>query len=269
MWLSAVSALLSQRSSWLRKSSYDKLQRAIIATLKAGPIPRHVAFVMDGNRRYARMHGFKVAQGHVSGFHALRRILEIMYLLDVHCVSVYAFAIDNFKRSSDEVDALMHLAEERLQELCEHNGLLQEYGVRLVAVGKIDLLPTGVRDAIRLAEELTKHNTRAIFNLCISYSSRDEIATAVEDTINERLRDPEPSPITVEDIDQHLMTAKGNSPPLDIFVRTSGVTRLSDYLLWQCSDDTQIQFIERYWPEVGLLDMIPIFLDYQRKVWSK
>ena len=105
------------------------------------------------------------------------QILEIMYLLNVQCVSVYAFAIDNFKRSPEEVNALMALAEERLKELCQHkyvpdaftshlfrpslrSGLLQEYGVRLVAVGKTQYLPEGVKAAIKLAEELTKHNTR-------------------------------------------------------------------------------------------------------------
>ncbi|VDB99733.1 unnamed protein product [Peniophora sp. CBMAI 1063] len=253
----------------LRESILQQVQRAIIATFRAGPVPRHVAFVMDGNRRYARSQGKHVFEGHLNGFYALRRILEIMYLLGVQCVSVYAFAIDNFKRPAEEVDALMKLAEERLIEFCQHGGVLAEYGVRLVAVGNLSLCPPAVQAALRKAEELTKDNTKAVFNLCISYSSRDEMATAVEETINEKLHSQSFTPIAVSDVDAHMMTAKAASPPLDIYVRTSGVTRFSDYLLWQCCEDTQIQFIDRYWPEIGLLDMVPVLLDYQRKVWTR
>ncbi|KAI0033392.1 Di-trans-poly-cis-decaprenylcistransferase [Vararia minispora EC-137] len=252
-----------------RERLVDLFQRAVVAALRTGPIPRHVAFVMDGNRRYARSLGVRVVDGHVSGYYALRRVLEILYLLGVEHVTAYAFAIDNFKRTPEEVDALMSLAQDRLIEFCEHGGVLREYGVRLVAVGNISLCPPGVQDAIRRAEEMTKDNTRAVFNLCISYASRDEITTAVNTTVNEKLASQSPTPITVADLDAHMMTARGNSPPLDIFVRTSGVLRLSDFLLWQCNEDTQIQFIRRYWPEIGLLDIIPILLDYQRKVWSK
>ncbi|KAI0067799.1 Di-trans-poly-cis-decaprenylcistransferase [Artomyces pyxidatus] len=256
-----------------RTAVLDRAQRAVIAVLKTGPIPRHVAFVMDGNRRYARTQGMHVLQGHRDGFIALRRMLEICFLLGVQCVTVYSFSIDNFKRSQEEVDGLMSLAEDKLLELCEHGGILQQYGARINGVGKTELFPPHVRAAVAKAEELTRHNDKKILNLCMPYTSTDEIKTALEGTVNEAMRDAvekgrPASPITEDDIDAHLMTSKCHSPPLDILVRTSGVKRLSDFLLWQCVDDTQIQFIDTYWPDISLLDLVPVILDYQRKAWA-
>ncbi|KAF8269320.1 Decaprenyl diphosphate synthase-like protein [Lactarius quietus] len=263
---------------WLRDQTYDRVRRVFLAVLRAGPIPQHVAFVMDGNRRYARVKGMKVIQGHVDGFVALRRVRRTrvpigkrkrrlspqldsgnMFWPDIKFVSVYAFAIDNFKRPKEEVDGLMHLAENALLDLCTHGGLLAQHGIRLNTVGKTNLFPP----------RMTKNNHKAVLNLCMPYSSRDEIATAVEETIHVAVSEGRTEPITEKDIEDHLMTTKVNSPPLDILIRTSGVKRLSDFLLWQCTDNTQIHFIDTFWPDMGLFDLLPIMLDYQRKIWSQ
>jgi len=258
-----------RHAQWLLDKAIDRIQHILLGVLRAGPIPQHVAFVMDGNRRYARTRGMKVIQGHVDGFVALRRVLEICSTLDVKVVSVYAFAIDNFKRPKEEVDGLMNLAEKALLELCTHGGILAEHGVRLHTVGKTHLFPPEVQAALAKAEELTKNNHRAVLNLCMPYSSRDEIATAVEETVHDALLQGRTEPITEKDIEDRLLTAKVNCPPLDILIRTSGVRRLSDYFLWQCTENTQIHFIDTFWPDMGLFDLLPIILDYQRKIWSQ
>ncbi|KAI0283376.1 putative undecaprenyl diphosphate synthase-domain-containing protein [Russula aff. rugulosa BPL654] len=260
---------LLQYASRLRDNTIDRIRRVLLGILKTGPIPHHVAFIMDGNRRYARDKGVKVIQGHVDGFAALRRILGICSSLDIKVVSVYAFSIDNFKRPQEEVDGLMNLAEKALLELCTHGGLLAEHGVRLNTIGKTQLFPPAVQAALAEAKELTKNNNRAVLNMCMPYSSRDEITTAVEETVHDALVEGRIEPITESDIEDRLLTAKVNSPPLDVLIRTSGVKRLSDYLLWQCTENTQIHFIDTYWPDIGLLDLLPIILDYQRKVWSQ
>ncbi|KAF8815806.1 Di-trans-poly-cis-decaprenylcistransferase [Phlegmacium glaucopus] len=224
---------------------------------------------MDGNRRYARKNHKEIQQGHSDGFIALRRVLEVCLRLNIRCVSAYAFSIENFKRPEEEVAALMKLAEEKLLELCQHGDLLDEHGVRLNVVGKIELLPQSVQRAIRKAEKMTRHNNRSIFNLCMPYTSRDEITTAVQACVRDSIANGcNERPITEKDIDNHLMTSLGGSPPLDVFVRTSGVHRLSDFLLWQCCEETQLQFTPTFWPEFGLFDFVPIILDYQRKVWN-
>ncbi|KAH9996525.1 Decaprenyl diphosphate synthase-like protein [Russula vinacea] len=254
---------------WLRDNAIDSIRRVLLGVLKAGPVPQHVAFIMDGNRRYAREKGVKVIEGHVDGFVALRRILEICSSLDIKVISVYAFAIDNFRRPQEEVDGLMTLAEKGLLELCSYGGILAKHGVRLNTVGRTQLFPPELRTALDKAKELTKNNNRAVLNICMPYSSRDEITMAVEETVRDALVEGRIGPILEKDIEDHLSTEQVKSPPLDILIRTSGATRLSDYLLWQCTENTQIHFIDTYWPDIGLLDIFPIILDYQRKVWSQ
>jgi len=263
-----LSQLISRCYSWLVDKIKSTSEDIILSILAAGPIPQHVAFVMDGNRRYARSHGKYVKEGHADGFEALRRMLKVCLRLNIKCVSTYAFAIENFKRSQEEVDALMHLAETKLVELCEHGDLLDEYGVRLNILGRKELLPERVQDAVRRAEDMTKHNSRAILNLCMPYAARDDITNAVQSVVRDALKeDTVVTDITEDDIDARLMTSAVGSPPLDILVRTSGVKRLSDYLLWQCCEGTQLQFSATYWPDFGIRDFVPIILDYQWKVW--
>ncbi|KAF5358126.1 hypothetical protein D9756_001160 [Leucocoprinus leucothites] len=242
---------------WIYNAILAKAQKCLLAVLAAGPVPRHIAFVMDGNRRYARRRNRKVQQGHVAGFDTLHKILDVCLQMNIYCVSAYAFAIENFKRPPGEVDALIDL--------------LDEYGVRLNVIGRVELFPKSVQRAVRKAEKMTRHNNRAILNLCMPYASRDEMTTAIEDCVKDGLTrhvDPD-TYFTKEEVDKHLMSTVRGSPPLDILVRTSGVKRLSDFMLWQCCENTQLQFSPKYWPDFGLWDFIPIILDYQRKVYSR
>ncbi|KAF5391454.1 hypothetical protein D9757_001887 [Collybiopsis confluens] len=286
-----IASLLHLLQWILEKSQATRLaQRLLLWVLAAGPIPQHVAFVMDGNRRYARSKGKIVQEGHGDGYMALRRVLEICLRLNVRCVSVYAFAIDNFKRSPDEVEALMYLAESKLLELCAHGNLLQEYDVRLNVIGRTELFPEYVQKAVVKAEGMTRKNNRSILNVCMPYSSRDEMTAAVESSIREALEKGDNDLSTIENITEdtinsHLMSVQRGSPPLDILVRTSGVKRLSDYMLWQaspvrsimnhalrpvqCCENTQIHFNKTYWPDFGLFDFVPIILKWQRSVWFR
>ncbi|KAI0701314.1 Decaprenyl diphosphate synthase-like protein [Cytidiella melzeri] len=254
-------------TSRIQETVSAKAQSALLTVLSAGPIPEHVAFIMDGNRRYARLHQKQVAQGHTDGFQALHRMLEICMKLGVRCVSAYAFAIENFKRPPEEVDALMKLAEEKLVEMAQHGELLEQHGIRLNVVGRKDLLPPAVQEAVKKAEDLTRNNDKAILNLCMSYASRDDITLAVEASVRESLLDGQEKTLTENDLDAHIMTSVVDSPPIDILIRTSGVKRLSDFLTWQVCENTQIQFSDTYWPDFGFWDFVPILLDYQRKVW--
>ncbi|KAH7105906.1 Di-trans-poly-cis-decaprenylcistransferase [Auriculariales sp. MPI-PUGE-AT-0066] len=238
----------------------------IIWFLKAGPMPKHIGFIMDGNRRYSRTKGIPVRDGHSDGFAAMRRVLELCFRLDVKCVSVYAFSIENFKRSQDEVDNIMTLAKEGLEGFCEQDDLLQANGVRLNVIGDRSLLPPDVKEAVLKAETLTRNNSRAILNICFPYTSRHEMTCAIDAAAKGSLPGAE---LTERDVDFNLFTTQGLSPPVDIFIRSSGVTRLSDFLLWQSCENTQIHFTQTYWPQYGLRELGPVLLDYQRRVWHK
>ncbi|KAJ7168374.1 Decaprenyl diphosphate synthase-like protein [Mycena crocata] len=245
---------------WIKAKVTQRAERLLLRILATGPIPQHVAFVMDGNRRFARMNQKAIHQGHSDGFVALRRILEACLRLEIRCVSAYAFAMDNFRRSPEEIEDLMNLAHDKLMEMSGHGQILEEYGVRLNVLGKTSLLPEHVQEAIRHVESVTRNNNKY-----------DEITTAVESAVRISLDKPKPEAceITEDDIAAQLMTSLAGSPPLEILVRTSGVKRLSDFLLWQSSENTQIHFCKAYWPEFGLLDFVPIILDYQRKIWGQ
>ncbi|CEH16844.1 Cis-prenyltransferase [Ceraceosorus bombacis] len=228
---------------------------------------------MDGNRRWANSQKIPlpVKQGHISGFGALKTVLEVcLELRGLDTVSVYAFAIDNFKREPEEVEALMMLAKRNLKELAGHGEVLARHSVRLRIVGRRELLPVDVRAAVESVERMTLGNKRATLNVCIPYASRDEMAGAVRSLVDHtsRLRQNEVEwQCTQDALQQRMLLA--HSPPVDVMVRTSGVKRLSDFMLWQSCEETHLHFTARYWPLFGLRELIPIILDYQRAEWRR
>ncbi|RUS22306.1 Decaprenyl diphosphate synthase-like protein [Endogone sp. FLAS-F59071] len=190
--------------------AYDACCRAVeqtvINALKQGPIPRHVSFVMDGNRRFAQKINVKTGEGHYAGFKQgekrikltfarqfVEKVLKLCMDLGIDVVTVYAFSIENFKRPKEEVDYLMQLFREKFIELCYNNETVRQYGVQIRFLGNLDLLPPDVAASAREAMEMTKNNTRAlltelphtyfsrIFNICCPYTGRDEITTAMRE----------------------------------------------------------------------------------------
>lgn len=130
--LSRASAVLTSQCAWVQTLANQALQRLAVKALSMGPLPRHIAFIMDGNRRWSRANGVRVPEGHKMGFEALRRVLELCMALEgIYMVTVYAFAIDNFKRDREEVSALMELAKTRLLELYDHGYVSLTYAARL------------------------------------------------------------------------------------------------------------------------------------------
>ncbi|KAK2937360.1 Decaprenyl diphosphate synthase-like [Fusarium oxysporum f. sp. vasinfectum] len=293
-----------------------QLRELLIGALKQGPIPQHVSFEMDGNRRYARNHRMETVEGHHRGFEALARIMEICYKSGVKVVTVYAFSIENFNRPKYEVEGLMELAKIKLEQLTKYGHILDRYGARVRVLGQREMIRSDVLEVVDKAVARTKHNNKAVLNICFPYTSRAEITSAkilsrqldgreglptIPDVLPEevepldgddakkdsdgdsssptlqpdspppRLRArnsaaslsglPNPETITAETLDKHMYTA--NDPPLDIFVRTSGVERLSDFMLWQCHQDTQIFFVDTLWPDFDLKDFIWILLEWQ------
>ncbi|MBW0521297.1 hypothetical protein O181_061012 [Austropuccinia psidii MF-1] len=228
----SIQSILSVLPRLIPASCYPFLRTLIIQSLRLGPLPNHVAFIMDGNRRFSRTAGLPIEQGHLAGFEALKRLLELLLRLHIPNVTVYAFAIGNFNRSPDEVSALMNLARVKLVEICEKGQLLDQYGIRVVVLGRKDLLPPDVQAAVSKVEAMTAQNKCGCLNVAFPYSSQEEMATSICRTLQDSalLKKPALS-IDVDTLSQNLYTS--HSPPLDILVRTSGVSRLSDFLLWQ------------------------------------
>uniref|UniRef100_A0ABI8A2S1 Alkyl transferase n=1 Tax=Felis catus TaxID=9685 RepID=A0ABI8A2S1_FELCA len=181
--------------SWIKEGELSLWERFCANIIKAGPVPKHVAFIMDGNRRYAKKRQVERQEGHSQGFNKLAETLRWCLNLGILEVTVYAFSIENFKRSKSEVDGLMDLARQKFSRLMEEQCFL---------------------------------------NVCFAYTSRHEISNAVREMawgVEQGLLDP--SDISESLLDKCLYT--NHSPHPDILIRTSGEVRLSDFLLWQTS----------------------------------
>ena len=145
-------------------------RRSVTTILKMGHIPAHVAFIMDGNRRFAERKNMESAQGHAHGYSRLLKALEWCLELGIVCVSVYAFSIDNYKRSKEEIDLLMELMESKLCSLLEDEVLLKKHDVRVQVIGNLTLAPPGVQLAAMRIMAATRERKRSTLNICFSYS---------------------------------------------------------------------------------------------------
>ncbi|KAL2644208.1 hypothetical protein R1flu_011795 [Riccia fluitans] len=171
-------------------------RRLILRILAVGPVPKHIAIIMDGNRRYADRSHMDRTRGHLYGYDRLISTLEICSELGVKYVTVYAFSIDNFRRPADEVQALMNLMEEKLDHICNSYRLTKEFGVRVQVLGELSLLPGNVRAAAERAMVATRQNTSVVLNICLAYTSTVEMVHSIQeirDKFLSRLPDTFPS----------------------------------------------------------------------------
>ena len=152
-------------------SGLSRWQRLVISVLKGGPVPRHIAFIMDGNRRYAREHGMEVAEGHRMGYSKLEEALRWCAELGVSAVTVYAFSIENFKRTSREVDDIMALSKAKLHGMAAEDSIIQQQGIRVRIVGDLSRVSSELRAEMQHVMQMTQTNQRATLNVCFSYTS--------------------------------------------------------------------------------------------------
>ena len=333
------------------------VRELLINGLKQGPIPKHIAFVMDGNRRWARSHKLETVEGHHMGFEALARILEVCYKSGVKYVTIYAFSIENFKRSRYEVDGLMDMAKTKLVQMSQHGELFERYGAAVRVLGDRSLVRDDVLGQVDRAVDLTRHNSNAVLNVCFPYTGREEITHSIRETVreystppvDERPREKRPfsethiqrnirsrqqlTTLTEEDSEQTSESAKEDAvvasdaestsiseqdldsssylpapssqtshspsptlnpttpisksktsnlpdpetitaqtltrntyidaPPPELLIRTSGVNRLSDFMLWQCHETTEVRFLDCLWPEFDLWHFLPVLVEWQ------
>jgi ditrans,polycis-polyprenyl diphosphate synthase len=236
----------------------------LINILKTGSVPKHVAFVMDGNRRYARQRNQEVAEGHNAGFDSLSKILEMCYAVGVEVVTIYAFSIENFNRTPFEVKNLMELTKSKLLQVTEHGDMAHRLGIRIKIIGDKSRLPPDVLEAADRAEEVTRDNNKAILNICLPYTSRDEIARAIRTVVGKcENNEIYPSQIDEDVLEDYMYTA--GDAKLDILVRTSGVQRFSDFMLWQSHQGATIEFQSVLWPEFGFWHLYLILLRWSMK----
>ncbi len=205
-------------------------------------LPRHVAIIMDGNRRWARSHGVPEPQGHAAGVEAIRPIVEHAAARGIEVLTIYAFSRENWQRSSHEVEVLIALLEGTIRD--ETPRLIKE-GVQVRLAGRLDELPPETRASIEEAIEATAAGERMVLNVAFNYSSRSEIVDAVHayvDAGNDLAEFDE------EALGSYLYTA--DLPEPDLLIRTGGDQRISNFLLWQAAY-AELYFCDVYWPDFG------------------
>ena len=207
-------------------------------------LPRHVAIVMDGNGRWAKAKGKSRSTGHEAGARTLKRIVRAASEMGIEVLTVYAFSTENWKRPHREIDFLLRLFDTFLaREIDEMNA----EQVRIRFIGRRDRFSDHLLARMEEAEHRTAQNTGVHFNLAANYGSQDEILRAVR-TLAARVEKGE---LRAEEIDEilfsHTLDTAGD-PPVDLFIRTSGDLRLSNFLLWQ-SAYAELYFTETHWPD--------------------
>ncbi|KAH9620222.1 hypothetical protein KSS87_014449 [Heliosperma pusillum] len=249
------------------------LRRCLFGVLSAGPIPDHIAFIMDGNRRYAEKYKLEEGAGHTLGYTALMTMLRYCYELEVKYVTIYAFSIDNFKRRPDEVETLMNLIREKIEGLVKEGSLVNQYGVRVYFIGDLKLLDESVRLAAEKAMAETAGNSKAVLSICIAYTSTNEIMNAVQQSCEEKWDELKildscgaaygvtKNIVDLVDVERNMFMKVAPSP--DIIVRTSGESRLSNFLLWQSSCSI-LYSPSIFWPEIGFRHLSWAILKFQR-----
>ncbi|MBO4925239.1 MAG: isoprenyl transferase [Clostridia bacterium] len=213
------------------------------------PLPRHVAIIMDGNGRWAKAHKIKVALGHRKGVEALRAIIRESSDLGIEALSLYAFSTENWRRSPQEVEALMGLL---LEYFTSEIDELDEKNVRIRILGDKDGMPDKQRAALINAEARTRNNTGLNLNIAVNYGGRAELARAARRLAEKAVRgEIAPEDIGEDALADELYTA--GLPDVDLLIRTSGEMRLSNFLLYQCAY-AEFLFPETLWPDFGLED---------------
>lgn len=238
---SAASASGPTYSSWVADNKLTWLQRLAVNVIRCGPIPRHVAFIMDGNRRFATKAGMASStDGHRLGFDKLAEALQWCLELGIAEATVYAFSIENFKRSPAEVETLMRLAGDKFEQLLGEVDRLHERGICIRVVGDWSMLPLPLQRSMAMAVLQTRHNRKATLNVAFAYTSRDEataairaIAAEVADGGDDVVSGLRPEDVTEELLRGCMYTRLSAEP--ELLVRTSGESRLSDFMLFQVS----------------------------------
>lgn len=233
------------------KSIYSSEEIAQMDLLK---IPKHIAFIPDGNRRWAKEKKLPTMMGHWEGAEALTEIMRAAAELGVKTVTVYAFSTENWERPKEEVQDLMNIFELYLLRKRE---LLVKDGVRLNAIGDLSKLPLRVLEAFHETRKATENCDKINLVLAINYGSRDEIRRAVVKILEEKL---DPHQITEECIAKHLDTSPYGDP--ELLIRTSGEMRVSNFLLWQISY-AEIFSTQVLWPDFSPKELLKAIFAYQ------
>ncbi len=223
-------------------------------------VPRHVAIIMDGNGRWAKSRGFSTKEGHRAGAESLKKIVDSAIELGIEYLTVYAFSVDNWKRSKDEIDSLMNLMREFLKREKKD---IADKDIRFIVIGRRCQLP---EDIVKQIDDLmlsTQKNNKLKFVIALNYGGRSEIVDGVKKLVN----DITEKKVTIDDINEEMFNNylyTHDIPDPDLFIRTSGEMRLSNFLLWQLSY-TELWVTPIHWPDFRKEHLVQAIEDFNNR----
>lgn len=224
-------------------------------------IPKHVAIMMDGNRRWAKKHAkFKLAEGHVAGAGVLQDIVRSAEELGIKVLTVWAFSTDNWKRSRLEVKTLIHLLDRYLKE---NRKRMIETGVKFNVIGDLSRFPKYLQEEVKSTKEQTKKGKNLELIVALNYGGRDDIKRGIQKIVHDCLdKKIEANDISEKMIGKYLDTAKWGDP--DLVIRTSNEMRLSNFLLWQVAY-SELYVTPTLWPDFKPKDLLEAVKDFQKR----
>ena len=223
-------------------------------------MPKHIAIIMDGNRRWARNRGKPASFGHKAGAKTLEKIVRYANKIGLEYITVYAFSTENWKRAEEEVKALMMLLQSYLDDYSKR---ADSENIKVKILGDITALSAGMQKSITNCMERTKNNTGVTFNIALNYGGRDEIVRAVK-KIAEQVKEEK---IKIEDINEEMISNNlytEGMPDPDLVIRTSGEIRLSNFLPWQVVY-SEFLFVDKNWPDFSEEDLDNAIIEYQKR----
>ncbi len=223
-------------------------------------MPRHIAIIMDGNRRWAKAQGKPASFGHKEGAKILEKIVRYANKIGLEYITVYAFSTENWKRAEEEVKALMMLLQSYLDDYSKR---ADTENIRVKILGDISALAPGMQKSIYNCMERTKNNTGVTFNIALNYGGRDEIVKAIK-SIASKVKEGK---LDIQDISEEMVSNNlytKEEPDPDLLIRTSGEMRLSNFLPWQLVY-SEFLFIDKNWPDFTEEDLDSAIMEYQKR----
>lgn len=230
-------------------------------------MPQHIAIIMDGNRRWAKEKGIETKLGHKAGAENLERLANFANDIGLKYLTVYAFSTENWKRTKEEVGALMVLLKSYVDKFLKR---ANTNNIKIRVLGDLERLDRGLRESIAEIVEKSSNNTGLTLNIAFNYGGRDEITNAVKHIA----KDVENGKMKIDEIDEQVISNKlytCGEPDPDLLIRTGGELRISNFLLWQLAY-TEFLFVDKYWPdfsEEDLLNAIHTFQTRKRRFGGK
>ena len=239
---------------------FKRVIKRKLQKIKKGKLPHHIAFIMDGNGRWAKRRGLPRKVGHYEGGRALVRILQLSHKLGIQAITVFAFSTENWKRPKEEVDYLMSLPSQYIDQYLPR---IKEENIRMNFIGDITELPQQMQNDIKRATEETRGNTGLIFTIALNYGAQHEVLSATMKIAQEI----ETKQITHDEINLDYFKSKlmtHDLPDVDLLIRTSGELRVSNFLLWQIAY-SELYFTKKCWPDFKEIEMLKALKNFQKR----